>query len=97
MSRHAECGGVKRSSGLRWNRANPATLMPILSDASIADADSGTYQIRGQVVAANRVSAWPTMNTWVCLTRWECEGRVCYGDLQEVPWHDFTHRLLAAR
>lgn len=73
---------------------DPATLMPISSEASITDAEGSTYEIRGHIIAANRISAWPTMNTWVCLTRWECEGRVCYGDLQEVQWHDFTRQLL---
>jgi hypothetical protein len=33
------------------------------------------------------------METWVCLSRWECEGQVCYGDLQEVQWHDFIRQF----
>lgn len=78
-------------------RRDTSTLMPISVEALITDAHGGEYRIEGHVVAANRISAWPTMNTWVCLTRWECDGRICHGDLQEVQWHDFTHQLLSAR
>jgi hypothetical protein len=56
----------------------------------MTDAEGDEYRIQGQVVAANRISAWPNMSTWICLTRWEFEGRVCYGDLQQVQWHDYV-------
>jgi hypothetical protein len=37
------------------------------------------------------------MSTWICLVRWECEGQVCYGDLQQVQWHDFIRHTHGAR
>ena len=48
------------------------------------DASGRDYQLRGEVIAANRLAAWPNMDTWVCLARWECAGQICYGDLQQV-------------
>src|SRR5262249_10703068 len=77
-------------------RSDVASLAPIAVDMTMTDDDGRDYRINGAVVAANRFAAWPTMNTWVCLARWEWDGRVCFGDLQEVQWHDYTHHFLGA-
>jgi hypothetical protein len=67
----------------------PTTVQMVMTDATSRD-----YEMRGEVVAANRLAAWPAMDTWVCLARWECEGQVCHGDLQQVQWHDYVRQFL---
>jgi hypothetical protein len=71
-----------------------STLVPTNAEMVMMDATGHEYQIRGEVVAANRLAVWPNMDTWVCLARWECEGQVCYGDLQQVQWHDYVRQFL---
>jgi hypothetical protein len=56
--------------------------------------DDNRSPLRGEVIAANRLAGWPNMDTWVCLARWECKGQVCYGDLQQVQWHDYVRQFL---
>lgn len=72
---------------------DPSTLAPTSAEMLMTDANGRNYEIRGEIVAANRIPLWPNMETWVCLSRWECEGQVCYGDLQEVQWHDFIRQF----
>jgi hypothetical protein len=74
----------------KLTRRDDTTLRPTSVDLVMTDAEGGEYRIQGEVVAANRISAWPNMSTWICLTRWEFEGRMCYGDLQQVQWHDYV-------
>jgi hypothetical protein len=33
------------------------------------------------------------MNTFFCQTRWECDGRIGWGDIQDVQFNAFTHRF----
>jgi hypothetical protein len=73
---------------------SPATLVPVSAEMVMTDANGRDYELSGDVVSANRIAVWPNMDTWVCLMRWECEGQVCYGDLQEVQWHDFIQQFL---
>jgi hypothetical protein len=75
---------------------NYATLAPTGAEMVMTDATGRDYEVRGEVIAANRIPVWPNMDTWICLTRWECEGQVCYGDLQQVQWHDYIRQFLAS-
>ncbi len=78
-------------------RRNVTTLAPTSVDMLVSDPSGKDYRIRGEVIAANRISAWPNMSTWVCLTRWDYDGRTCFGDLQQVQWHDYVRHFLGAR
>ena len=73
------------------------TLQPTTVEMVLTDATGRDYAIRGEVVAANRHALWPNVNAWLCLVRWECEGQVCHGDLQQVQWHDYTRQFMDAR
>ena len=73
---------------------SPQPLVPTTAEMLMTDASGRDYEIRGEVIAANRIAVWPNMDTWVCLARWECEGQVCYGDLQQVQWHDYVRQFL---
>jgi hypothetical protein len=74
-----------------------STLVPTTAQMVMTDATGREYDIRGEIVSANRLGVWPNMDSWICLTRWECEGRVCYGDLQQVQWHDYIREFLGSR
>jgi hypothetical protein len=74
-----------------------STLVPTTAQMVMTDATGREYEIRGEVVSANRFGVWPNMDSWICLTRWECEGRICYGDLQQVQWHDYIREFLGSR
>lgn len=71
-----------------------STLAPTTAQMVMTDATGREYEIRGEIVSANRFGFWPNMDTWICLARWECEGEVCYGDLQQVQWHDYVRQFL---
>lgn len=71
-----------------------ATLQPTTAEMVLTDAAGRDYAIRGEVVAANRHALWPNVNAWLCLIRWEWDGQVCYGDLQQVQWHDYVRQFL---
>jgi hypothetical protein len=78
-------------------RNDYATLVPTTVEMVMTDASGRDYEMHGEVVSANRIPAWPTMDTWICSARWECEGQVCYGDLQQVQWHDYIRQFLGSR
>lgn len=73
---------------------NFSTLAPTTLEMDMTDANGKVYHLRGEVVVANRFGFWPTMDTWICLARWECEGLICHGDLQQVQWHDYIRQFL---
>jgi hypothetical protein len=63
----------------------------------MTDATGRDYEIRGEVVSANRLAIWPHIDAWICSARWECEGQVCHGELQQGQPHDFIREFLGAR
>ena len=75
-------------------RGAEANNVPTAAEMVMTDASGRDYELRGEVVAANRIPVWPNMDTWICLARWECEGHIRYGDLQQVQWHDYVRQFL---
>lgn len=73
------------------------TLVPTTAEMVMTDATGRDYELRGEVVSANRLAAWLNVDTWVCLARWECDGQVCYGELQQMQWHDYIRQSLGSR
>ncbi|BBX00104.1 hypothetical protein BST36_23280 [Mycolicibacterium moriokaense] len=72
---------------------DPRTLAPTRAEMVLTDAEGRDYEIHGEVVATNRCAFWPSMDCWISLARWECEGKVCYGDLQHIQWHDYVRHF----
>jgi hypothetical protein len=75
---------------------NRRTLFPEAIEMTITDADGRAYEISGTVTAAAPWQTWHNMQSVICLTRWECEGRVGYGDAQEVLFHDYIRAFLGS-
>jgi hypothetical protein len=73
---------------------NEQTLVPESVELSITDASGYSLDITGTILAASGWGAWHNMETMICLTRWECEGRVGYGDFQDVLTHSFISRFM---
>ncbi|BBZ15423.1 DUF7064 domain-containing protein [Mycobacterium branderi] len=74
-----------------------ATLAPVTADIVMTDATGHDYALHGEVVAANRLPAWLNVDTWICLARWEYHGQICYGELQQMQWHDYIRQFLGGR
>ena len=55
----------------------------------IVDENDDTYKLVGTIEARCLFPMWPNMNCYFCLTRWTYEGRVGYGDTQEVIYAPF--------
>jgi hypothetical protein len=71
------------------------TLFPEVIEMRLDDETGRSYDIHGDVIAACPWNPWLTMETVICLVRWECEGRVGYGDLQSGLRPDYirAHRV----
>lgn len=69
---------------------NPKTLIPQIIAMELTDAMGRDYDIQGEVVAAAGWRTWHNFEVFICLVRWEHEGQVFYGDLQECQWMEFV-------
>lgn len=67
---------------------NPRSLYPETVEMEIADRGGGRHVVKGTILAACSFSQWQNMTVPLCLARWECNGRVGYGDVQDVQWGD---------
>jgi len=72
---------------------DPVTLIPTSIDFVAVDETGRSYHIKGTVLASCDWTVWPNMRFPVCGVRWECEGRVTYGDLQEAHWTEFLRHF----
>ncbi|MFT5131798.1 MAG: hypothetical protein ACI9VI_001560 [Candidatus Azotimanducaceae bacterium] len=68
---------------------NPRTLFPERVEIEITDSEMEKHKLIGEIRAASRWECWPNFNTVVCLTKWECNGRIGYGDTQMYLHHDY--------
>jgi hypothetical protein len=73
---------------------NAETLFPESVEMTITDANDRSYELQGTILAAAPWSGWFNMSSVICLTRWECEGRVGHADTQEVQFTDYMHRFM---
>lgn len=78
-------------------RRNPVTLHPIGHDLEMIVDDGSVISMTGTVTASCTLSVWPNLVVPICLTRWEWNGRVGWGDTQENQWTDFVHGMHAKR
>jgi hypothetical protein len=77
----------------RIGRYMRPTLIPQSVDMEITDVRGRKFQITGAIVAGTPFYGWPNARTPVCLMRWECGGRVGWGEIQEMQATDFMHAL----
>lgn len=77
-------------------RRNQHTQFPEFIDMELVDSSGKTYAIQGTITAAANWRTWHNFDSIICLTRWEYNGKVFYGDTQECHWSEFE-RLARAK
>ncbi|HEY3240960.1 MAG TPA: hypothetical protein VGL92_15435 [Acidimicrobiia bacterium] len=75
----------------RWNRD---TGYPVAHTVRITGTSGLELSLEGTITASCSWSPWSNANMLISLARWECEGRVGWGDSQVATWTDFVHRVL---
>jgi hypothetical protein len=66
------------------------TLMPKSMEVSLIDEHGKEHHIKGTLVAGVPVHYWHNTRIPICLARWEYDGRVGWGDIQDVQYPDFV-------
>lgn len=69
------------------------TLMPTRHEIVAVDEQGQRYELVGESVGGGNWNGWPNMIWNQNLIRWTCNGRVCWGESQEVHWHELVRRL----
>ena len=71
----------------------PDGLAPRIFEFELEDADGRALLIRGLVHARMPWQTWQNLNVFFCLTRWECDGKVGWGDVHEMQQNDYVRRF----
>ena len=64
------------------------TLMPLRHEVSVLDDRGERYEIVGESVGGCNWNGWPNMLWHQNLMRFSCNGETCWGESQEVQWHE---------
>lgn len=85
------CDGelVKIKAIKKLTTRDSRTGRPVSHVIEALDVMNRSFHITGTVVAGLPLSCWPNCVTHLGLTRWEYDGRVGWGDTQEVQWTDY--------
>ena len=67
------------------------TFMPEIIEYSFTDNLGRNFDLKGTVVASCPYAIWPNLYFPCRLARWECDGMVAHGDLQEAIWNDYAN------
>ncbi len=89
--RDGETFPVTRAAVL--TRREPDGLSPRLKEMEIEDAGGKVHRIRGTVDARMPWQTWQNMNVYFCLTRWELDGRIGWGDTQDIQYNEYVRRF----
>ena len=87
--RDSETVPVRTCSALVSRESDGIT--PRLVEMTLETVDGKTFDIRGYVNARMPWQTWQNMNVHFCQMRWECEGLIGWGDLQDIQNNDFVH------
>lgn len=79
-------------AGLLTTR-EPDGLAPRVKTIEVEDTGGKVHRIRGTVDARMPWQTWQNMNVYFCLTRWECGGRIGWGDTQDIQYNEFVRRF----
>jgi len=70
---------------------DPANGRPIAHDFVMTDEHDRVFHVKGTITAGFPWTCWWNMVVHMHLTRWECNGRIGWGDTQECQWNDYVH------
>jgi hypothetical protein len=68
-------------------------LFPQAVSLELIDTRGRKFDINGKLAALSHVHHWPNFASVICLFRWECNGKVGWGDHQEVQGGDFVRLM----
>jgi hypothetical protein len=80
-------------SSVKRTIRNRETLFPERVEMTITDAHGRDYELTGRIKAAANWRTWHNMDSIICLTEWESEGRTGHGDTQDVLFADYIRRF----
>jgi hypothetical protein len=60
---------------------------------TIVDSGGRTHQIHGEITSCLPWHTWPNVLSYFCQTRWTCDGRIGYGDVQDMNFGDHIRRF----
>lgn len=72
---------------------DPVSLLPRSVILHVTEDDGRESTLRGELVASCPWDVWPNIHSNITLLRWEMDGRVGYGDCQDVIWTDYVNSL----
>jgi hypothetical protein len=72
------------------------TLFPDEVRMRIVDGKGRIFNINGKVTAASHYACWWNIRAVICLTKWQCDGLVGYGESQEAQWGEYLYHTRAA-
>lgn len=73
---------------------DPITLTPRRIDWEAVDERGRCYRFTGTALSSCDWSVQPNLRFVVSSMRWECEGRIAHGEVQEAHWIDFVQEFL---
>lgn len=65
--------------------------MPYAVELALKDEHDRTILVHGQSIASTTWMPWSNIFMPIVLMRWECEGLIAHGDLQEGVWNDYLN------
>ncbi|WP_084421659.1 DUF7064 domain-containing protein [Henriciella litoralis] len=68
-------------------------VSPTSYDLTLVDGLDRTFDITGTVEARMPWQTWQNMNVYFSQTRWEVDGKIAYGDAQDVQFNHFIHNF----
>ena len=60
---------------------------------TLTDAKGRQFHMHGEIIAAANWRTWHNFESIICLTRWECDGIVSHGDVQECQWAEYIRLM----
>lgn len=85
---------VKVTSAKKKVTYDRRTMIPKRIDLRMTDAKNRVYEAEGEIVNCGHLNVWMNVNAPFCLTRWKCDGKVGWGESQDIQWNDFVQEFI---
>lgn len=67
------------------------SLLALAVELQFTDEHGRNFDLRGTLLAACPLIGWNNTSMMMHSLRWECDGKVGYGDTQDVFWNDYLY------
>lgn len=86
-------GELRRIVAVDKRTTRNELLMPLRHQIVATDETGERYEIDGESIGGCNWNGWPNMIWQQNLMRFTCNGQRCWGESQEVQWHEAVRRL----